>query len=90
MDVPLMAGIPDEFVQRRLEDAMECHGQFRDSEARAEVSADLGHDVDVTLPHFRDERFQILSRQRTEIRRRAHLFQYRHRSLEVKSMDVRA
>ena len=40
VDVALVADIEDEFVLRRLEDAVQGDGQFDDAEIRPEVAAD--------------------------------------------------
>ena len=42
VDIDLMAHIPDEFVLRRAEDAVQCDGEFHHAEVRAEMAAGLG------------------------------------------------
>ena len=50
--VGLVADVPDQTVARRIEDVMQCGGQFDDAEAGAEMAAGNGHGVDGFHPQF--------------------------------------
>jgi hypothetical protein len=50
--IGLVAHVPHEPVVRRVEDAVQCHGEFHRAEAGAEMSAARGHAADQVLAQF--------------------------------------
>ena len=67
VDVPLVAGIPHELVARRVEDAMERHGELRRTEARADVPAGLLHGIDRELADLAAELRELCPVERAEV-----------------------
>ena len=63
VDVNLMAHVPDKFVARRCEDAMEGDGQFDHAEVRAEMAARLRQAVNQFLPDFPGKLFELHRRE---------------------------
>ncbi len=52
MRIRLVAGIPHDLVLRGIQQIVERHRQFDDTEVRGEVPPDIGNSVDDLFPKF--------------------------------------
>ena len=68
VDVALMAHVEDEFVRRRIENAVHSHAQFHHAEVGAEVASGLGQGGDEVTADLPGELGQQLVRQRLYVR----------------------
>ncbi len=69
VDVALVAHVEDEFVLRRVENAVQRDGQFHDAEVRPEMAAGLGEDSDQFVAHLLSEKRQIFFLDSLHVRR---------------------
>ena len=69
MDVDLMADIPDDFVFRGIEQAVEGDGEFDHAQIGGEMAAaaDTVHGVDEEVADFIGELFELLVREPAEV-----------------------
>ena len=70
-----MAHVPDEFVRRRVEDAVQGNGQLDHAEVRADMAAGLGQPGDDFLPDFAGEVLKLRQREFLHVRRPVHHFE---------------
>ena len=65
--VGLVSGVEDDRVRRRVEDAVQRHGQLHDAEVRAEVPTGRGHLLHEELADFRCQIIELLRAQRAHV-----------------------
>lgn len=64
-----MPDIPDQFIARRIEDAVQRDGELHDAKTSAEMPAGERHDVDGFAPKLVRELGQGLAREGAELSR---------------------
>ena len=67
--VALVADVPDEAVERRLEDMVQRDRQFDDAQPRAEMAAGLADLLDQVRPQFVGDRGKLRFRDATQVGR---------------------
>ena len=72
MDVGLVAHVPDEFVFRGRENAVQCDGQFHDAQIRAEVTAVTGESGDEFMADFLRQQLQLVQLEFLDVFRAVH------------------
>ena len=65
--ISLMADIPDDLVDRRIEGGAQRHRQLHDAEAGPDVAAGLRDDIDQPLPDLVGQLLQLLRRQGLDV-----------------------
>jgi hypothetical protein len=76
--VRLVAGVEDDRVVRRIEDAVQCNGQLDDPEVRTEVTARPGHVLDEERSDLGRKFGELFNRECVQITRTRNRLQQTH------------
>jgi len=62
MGITLVAHIPDQFILGRVKYVMQCHGQFHNPKARAQMTTRTRYGINHIPAHFVGQLFQLINR----------------------------